>query len=165
MSGQDGSVADVDIELTTSDIPVVDDDSDEYSYDELIEEELEDLTNIRTTNDIITHVYFPKYQSDDILNTAVELPTGTDVTVLINVVNQGAVAYNISHVQGSLLSAYDPSFHIQNFSLLPLNNAIIGMYIVYQALYILCIHPSILMTMLMSIVFNVLYQCRSIICF
>lgn len=95
----------------------LDDDYDiEYDIDELIDQPINFYT-LPSTNDIITTSYFPQYNH----TTPVTLPIDQSITVLILVQNNGQQLYNLSYIQMSLLSAYDTTFHIQNYTLQPLS--------------------------------------------
>lgn len=98
-------------------------DVDDYDIDELLDSvQQQSYATLQPNNDLVTTTYYVDHNSTD----GITLPTGKEVTVLVGVSNVGQTAYNLTYMQMSLLSAYDKTFHIQNFSLAELKNAIVA---------------------------------------
>ena len=114
--------ADTTTEIESSD-EYDDYDIEDYDINEILDSVQEQsFYTLPSNNDLVTTTYYVDYNS----TSTPTLPTGKEITVLIGVSNSGKTAYNLTYMQLSLLSAYDKTFHIQNFSLIELKNAIVS---------------------------------------
>jgi translocon-associated protein subunit alpha len=64
--------------------------------------------------DIDSVVVIPKWNAG-------EMPIGEAVSAVVGLVNNGEEAVQVAFIMGSINSPFDFNFHVQNFSLLPIN--------------------------------------------